>query len=367
MQTDKTVDLVFPSLLKTLKDVSLLQLGEATHGGAEFYQLKGSLVRLLHQKAGFSCLLTESGFLETCLAGLETPRVPAATLLDETFFPNFCWRETLPLFTYLAATPRLTFLGVDPQFSSNEVPAVVERTIKPYDPTLGAELHKRLGECYQLFGLARDPVAYLKVQREYFAWLDEVQKKLEKLSPKKADVARFDVLKRGLRVLKLYWDFPPDKLFTPERNVLRDRLMAENAEWLLARFAPKGKAIFWAHNGHIGKVPWYRTTGQALAEKRGKRSYSLGLLALQGRFYNHVTRAVEPWGAVPEGLEALLAPQKHGAAFYDFRALSATDRTKFGEPRKAFEPENGGNFAFTPTERFDGVIVIKQLSAPTKR
>ncbi len=127
-------------LLKALQNVTFLQLGEATHGGAELYQVKARLVKLLYQRAGFRCLLTESGFLETCLAGLESPRKPAATLMEETFFQNFCWKETLPLFTLLASTPSLKFFGVDPQFGSNELPAILERTVKPYDTALAEEI-----------------------------------------------------------------------------------------------------------------------------------------------------------------------------------------------------------------------------------
>ncbi|MGC4047879.1 MAG: erythromycin esterase family protein [Armatimonas sp.] len=353
-------------LLKALNGVTLLQLGEATHGGAELYQLKTNLVRFLSQQAGFRCLLTESGFLETCLAGLESPRKPAATLLDETFFQNFCWKETLPLFTLLSSTPSLKFFGVDPQFGSNKLPAVLERTVKPYDTVLATELRQRIGECYQLFGLTSSPDKYRQVQKSYFDWLTDIQQKLSRLKIARRDEQRFEILKHGLANLKPYWDFAPEKLFSPERNVLRDRLMAENAEWLLARFARKDKAIFWAHNGHIGKVPWYTTTGQLLAEKRKQKSYALGITARKGSFYNHVSRKTEPWATIPDGIETLLAPQSAEAIFYNFRAQSSADSTRLKQPQKGFEPENGGNFAYSAGERFDGMMVLESISPPAK-
>lgn len=353
-------------LLKALQGVTLLQLGEATHGGAELYQIKANLVRLLNKRAGFRCLLTESGFLETCLAGLESPRKPAATLMEETFFQNFCWKETLPLFTLLSSTPPLKFFGVDPQFGSNELPAILERTVKLYDTALAEELKQRIGECYQLFGLTGNPEKYRQVQKSYFDWLADVQQKLSKLKPDRRDEPRFAVLKHSLSYLKTYWDFPPDKLFSPERNVLRDRIMAQNAEWLLARFAPKDKAIFWGHNGHIGRVPWYTTTGQLLAEKRKQKSYALGITALQGSFYNHTTRKVEPWGTAAEGIETRLAPKSSEGMFYNFRTQSPPDIAGLKESRVCYEPENGGNFAYSASDRFDGMIVLKSVSPPTR-
>lgn len=352
-------------LAQALKGVDLLQLGEATHGAAQFYTLKSRIVRFLHERAGFDTLLLESGFLEATLAGLDRPRHAAATMMEETAFVNFRWQEMLPLYERIAARPQLHFAGIDPQFTSDSLLDRVRSAVSPYDSVLAEELKKNLGGCYALFGQTQDRAKFDATRDGYFAWLETTRAALGKIVPKREDRERWDVLTRGLSVLKPYWNVPPDGLFGPDRNALRDRIMADHAAWLLAR-RRRPRAILWAHNGHIGDVPWYPTTGHHLAKSRGRRSYALGVFAVEGTFYSHMTRKVEPWAAPDGGLERRLAGGDAPAVFVDFRSQSPEALAEFRKPMPAFEPENGGVFAFNAADRFDGVLLVRRISPPNR-
>lgn len=342
-------------LEKALKGVTLVQIGEATHGAGEFYTLKTRLVKFLHEKMGFDLLMIESGVLESILA----ERKDAKQLMKSTVFPNFQWKESLPLFEYLVANPKLAYLGVDVQFSSDDFLVALREFLYPFDKELASDVGGHIGDGYKLYGLTSKPEEYAKVQKEHLDWLAATKAKISALRVPGKESARKATLIRVLDQQSLYWDFKPDQLNSSARLQLRDRLMAENADFHMRAFGSRRKAILWTHNGHIGVNPFYRTTGSILAESFKEKSYALGLFAKEGEYYEHWTKQTKPWAAKPEGFEAWVNPAE--AVFLDFRA----NLTPFSKSLAMFEPENGGNTEFVPSKRFDGAIVVRKISAPT--
>lgn len=341
-------------LESALKGVSLVQIGEATHGGAEFYRLKTRLVRFLHEKMGFDLLLMESGILECALA----ERKRGKELMEATIFQNFRWKESLPLFEYLVANPKLDYKGFDVQFSSDEVLNSVAAFLKPYDAELALSVSTHLGDGYKLFGLASKPDEFSKVQKTYLTWLKETRVRIASLTVEKKVEWKRDLVAKTMDLHGAYWNFPADQLNSMARLQLRDELMSQAAEW----FLPKGrKAIIWTHNGHVGENNFYRTMGSRLAATRKEKSYTLGISARDGTYYEHWSRSVKPWAAKAGGFEVQVNP-KSDAVFIDFRRVAKP----FDTPMAMFEPENGGNFDFVPSQRFDGAIVIRRVSPPTK-
>lgn len=335
-----------------LSGKQVVQLGEATHGGSEFYRLKHRLVRFLHEKLGYDLLVFEAGVIETDLSNLKRDALTAAEWLDSTLFANMRWTESKALFDYLKARPKLQVAGIDPQFSSDEVLTLSAEVVETYDHSLAGEIRKRMGEGYAFQGLTGQPEVFRAKRDEYLAWLRETVTKLEKVKVKAPDTEKFAVLLDGFKGLKRYWNYEPNAPMF-ERLALRDQMMAEAA---LKRIGNR-KAIVWAHNGHIGKGLGYKILGDHLREKLGAKTYALGLFGRSGSYYQHWTRTTLPWQTDPSGLES---------AFPSVRQAHFADARSFPAKVKAMEPENGGTIEFVPAERFDGLIVVNGISAPTK-
>lgn len=336
-----------------VQHAQVVQIGEATHGGAEFYTLKNRLVRYLHEKCGFKLLVLESGVLETGLAIAKRDSLAPKQLMDSTVFANFRWKESLPLFEYLKGKPELGVVGIDPQFSSDEVLPLVKSAVAAWDIELAEEIERRLGEGYGFMGLGAKPDEFRAKRDSYLKWLDSAIDRLQSRQDAKRRIdRRLAFLIGSFKDLRTYWNYEPD---TPATNrfVLRDRIMASNA---VGQIGSK-KSIVWAHNGHLGKGLGYKVLGDYLKESYGAKTVSIGIFARRGEWYRHWQSDRQPWGAEPEGFEASFAPTD-GAWFQTTKDMNKAVR--------AFEPENGGILQFVPRDRFDAVIVIDKISSPTK-
>lgn len=335
-----------------LRGNTLIQIGEATHGAAEFYQLKTRLVAYLHEHLGYNVLFLESGVLETTLAFRHRGKLSSSELMESSVFDNFRWKESLPLFEYLRTHPKLRVVGIDPQFSSDEVLPLVAGALRPYDSTLADEVQKRLGEGYQFMGLTGTPAEFKLARNRYLAWLDDAIARIKRLKPKRADTDQMDLILNGFRDLRRYWDYEPSAAFL-SRLAIRDEMMATN----VVRLQGKDKGILWAHNGHIGKGLGYKITGDYLRERLKGKTYALGLFARGGDYFLHWQRKNGEWSTTPDGLEYKF-PETGEAWFMDAKG--------FTKPLRAFEPENGGLIEFVPASRFDGIMIVTKVRPPTK-
>lgn len=336
-----------------LQHVQVVEIGEATHGAAEFYRLKTRLVRFLHEELGFNTLIIESGVIETTLAMASRKRYSPDSLLDATVFENFRWQESRPLFEYLISRPKLTAVGMDPQFSSDEVLRLAAETVRPLDAQLADQLQSRLGEPYQYMGLTSQPEQFRSKRDAFLKWLGDAQRRVSSLSSTHKGNTQLQVLASSLADLKRYWNYEPTT--APfERFGLRDKIMAENA----IRKIGSQKAIIWAHNGHIGKGLGYKIAGDHLRDKLGNKLFSIGLFGVRGSFYEHWTKQVKPWLEVPSSLVSDFSGP--GDAWF-----SSTDGMT--KKTRAYEPENGGTIEFVPSDRFQAVFVVKNLTPPKRR
>lgn len=335
-----------------IRGKQVVQLGEATHGGAEFYRLKTRIVKWLHERHGFNMIAIEAGVIEAGFAGLNRRDKSPTAMVSETLFGPMRWQESLALMDYLKANPKLKLIGVDPQFSSDAVLDNVKAFLAQYDLPLADQCYQRLGEGYGYMGKGNEPEEFRRQRDSYLAFLTDLQTKLAELKPKSADRAKSEFLSLAIKSLRRYWNFEPDTPAT-ERFALRDRLMYEN---LVGQLAGE-KVIVWAHNGHLGRGIGHRVLGDHLADQFKGKNYSLGLFARSGQYFQHWTNDVREWQAPQGGLETSIvwpAP----AAFRSSRAYNMAV--------SAFEPENGGTIEFVPARRFDALIVIDRITPPTR-
>lgn len=332
-------------LKNELKGVQVVQLGEASHGTAEFSLMKVRLVRYLHEELGYNTLALEAGTLEAGLAGLKRADLSAPALMESVMFAGMHGKEMLSLFEYLKSKPKLKLIGLDPQFSSNEVLTLAPQAVQ--DKTLADTFAKRLGEPYQ-YRNQPDQDQFRKQRDAYLAWLKGVGRDLSSASSS----PQVFVLKVGIEGLIKYWNYEPGtpqmSLFARRDEVLFDNLMAQ---------APNQKVIVWAHNGHIGKGIGYKILGDFLVEQYKQKTYSIGLFARSGHYKQHWSGQVNPWAPAADGLESKF-PKGDGAWFAKAAELRGNGT--------AYEPENGGVIPFNPAERFNGLILINRVSPPTK-
>lgn len=339
-------------LVRAIGSRTIVEIGEATHGGAEFYRLKLRLVKYLHEKQGFNILAIEAGMIETGLGALRRNEMSAREFMMSTVSGGMRWREMEPLFAYIQSRPKLRVIGIDPQFSATEVLEFAHDAVAPYRPKLAAQIQQRLGEPYQYQALATtDPAAYAKAESSYLQWLEATHAHLDRIQTKPEDARALAILRQGFAGLGIYWKGASTQT-QAQRFELRDRTMADH---VLAQ-AARDKVMIWAHNGHIGRGIGYQVMGDHLRRLRPGGVYGLGLFAKSGEWREHWTGQVKPWATATDGIESQSASAT-GAWFSPTKL--------FDQTATAFEPENGGLVRFQPNRRFDGVMVVDRLSPTT--
>jgi erythromycin esterase-like protein len=298
----RLLDLIDPS-------VTLVLIGEATHGTHEFYRIRADLTRALIRHRGFTCVAAEADWPDAYRANrwvrlLGEDRTAEESLDDFTRFPRWMWRnrEVVRFLRWLraenAARPadtRVGFYGLDLYSLHRSMSRVVEYLDK-VDPTAAARARRDyacfdvFGDDVQLYGLT----ASRSVER---SCEDEVVEQLMDLRRRAAEYAARD------------GRIAADEYFAAEQNArvvcdaeayyramfrggasswnLRDRHMMATLEALLDHAAGHGvpaRAVVWAHNSHLGDA---RATslaqrgelnlGQLARERKGHACCAIGM------------------------------------------------------------------------------------------
>ena len=180
-------------LAPLLKDKRIVQLGESSHGVAEFSLVKVRLIRYLHEELGYDVIAFESPFVGCERAQQRSASLSPVELMRRCITSVWNAAEVLPLLDYMKATQRtarpLLLAGVDVQFLAQD-----------------------------RFAIDSDnPAVARQMARSHAVW-DQ------------------------------FWRA------TDKRGQIRDRGMADNLEFLLTERHPGKKIIVWAHNAHIAHV-----------------------------------------------------------------------------------------------------------------
>jgi hypothetical protein len=108
-------------------------------------------------------------------------------------------------------------------------------------------------------------------------------------------------------------------------GLVRDRSMAENVSWILAR-DPEAKIVLWAHNGHVARQPG--TLGHHLSQRYGDDYLVVGFATGEGAYFavgdgglGEHPLLPPPAGSVEQRLRAIGEPR----LILDVRAAGADD------------------------------------------
>lgn len=307
------------NLLARIGDSRLVLLGEASHGSAEFYEMRARITQELVEKKGFSIVAVEADWPDATHINHYIKGTTPDPLLESTFFtrfPTWMWanRSVLKFSQWLKAHNQMVgatgkkvgFYGLDMYSLSSSIEAVLNY-LDSVDPQTAQVAKTRYG-C--LTPWASDPALYAQVTmtKQYRECEKDVLATLQDLLGKRLDYAIAD----------------GDRFFNAEQNArlvanaeryYRTMYYAENSSWnqrdqhmfdtlqsVLAYNGRQSKAVVWEHNSHIGDARATQMSargefniGQLVRQHYGDAAYLIGF----GTDHGTVAAASE-WGGPME-------------------------------------------------------------------
>jgi len=303
------------NLLSRIGDSRVVLLGEASHGTAEFYDMRARITWELVMKKGFNVIAAEADWPDAARIDHYIHGTSPDPLLESTpfsRFPSWMWanHSVLEFIHWLKAHNdriddsdlKVGFYGLDlySLYSSIEV---VLKYLDQVDPQTAQVARTRYG-C--LLPWAHDPGMYAQVAitSQYRECEKDVVAALQDLLRKRVDYSRAD----GER----YFDAAQNaRLVTNAERYYRTMYFAESNSWnqrdqhmfdtlmsVLDFRGPNARAVIWAHNSHIGDARATQMSargeyniGQLVRQRFPESSYHIGF----GTDHGTVAAASE-WG-----------------------------------------------------------------------
>ncbi|WP_192034630.1 erythromycin esterase family protein [Halomonas sp. YLGW01] len=286
----------YDALLSSVADRSFVLLGEASHGTAEFYRLRGEITRRLIEEAGFEAVLVEADWPDALRLNRFVAGEGEDTLLeafgDFQRFPQWMWRNAQAgdFIAWLAdhnaarSGAPVGFHGLDLYSLHRSAEAVIA-----YLEGIDAEQAKRARESYACLDHHGDPFHYGRDVafgltpsceaasiRLLIELLHKAPDYLSADGRRAADAQFF--AEQNARVVvhaeEYYREMFGSRVDTWN---LRDTHMTETLAALhdhLRRQGGMGKVVVWAHNSHLGDA-------RATEMGRARGQHNIGQLARQ--------------------------------------------------------------------------------------
>lgn len=283
-------------LAKIVGNARIVELGEATHGTREFFQLKHRMLEFLATRMGFTIFSIEANMPEAyrlndyVLYGKGDP----AELLKGMYFWTWDTKEVLDMIVWMrefnrSGKGRVEFTGFDMQ-----TPTVAAQNVSDF--------------------VSKNDPAYLSTLKTAMPIVDDAAAKVQwRLIIEHLGSSRAKYLEGNVSSREVDWAIQNARvvlqsLQMKSGEVTRDRAMADNVKWILDQ-SPGAKMVIWAHNGHVGT-----TNGAMGAELRhwyGEQMVVFGFAFDQGSFQavekSRGLRKFTVAAAPPESLDGILA------------------------------------------------------------
>ncbi len=336
------------SLLDRIGDARLVLLGEATHGSAEFYEMRARISKELITRKGFNFIAVEADWPDAAQIDhfIRETRLEPTDEITFSRFPTWMWanRQVLEFVQWLRRHNRniqsegdkIGFYGLDLYSMYSSINAVISY-LEQVDSKAAKEARRRYG-C--LSPWENDPATYgrMALLARNGHCEPEVISMLQDLLQKRLVYSRHDGRKfldavsnaRLVRNAEQYYRVMYQGSVRSWN--LRDTHMFNTLQYLLEYHGTQSKAIVWAHNSHLGDANATEMStrgeynvGSLCREKFADGAYLIGFGTDHG-----TVAAAEDWGAPMEiktvlparadsyerlchdsGLDAFLLPLRH--------------------------------------------------------
>jgi len=363
-------------ILALVGDARIVSLGEATHGTAEFFQLKHRMLELLVEKKGFTVFGIEASLPDALAVNeyvLEGKGDPARALAGLGFW-TWNTEEVLAMIRWMrrynedpAHEHKLKFYGFDMQAPGSAAKRLRE-TIGVRDPATLPALDAlapllRRGDAAIA---AAELMAVDEAIESLARWIDA--------HPRDADA----VIAR--RLVETIRQAASGRGAPRERYLNRDRAMAENVKWILETEGPAAKIVLWSHNGHAStEAMSFAPEGKMgvhLRRAYGAQMVVVGFAFNRGRFQaisqkmgglrQHTVEAA-PLGSFDNALSRAGAP----IFALDLRSAEGEARAWLDSPLRhrsvgaVYEPDHADSYlaVMHPRRSFDAVLFVDDTTA----
>ena len=287
------------------ESVRVVGLGEATHGNAEFQQLKLDVFKLMVEKYGVRAFALEGdyGGCEAVNRYIHGGKGTAEEAAAAIGFPIYQTKEMADLIEWMrkynvtaAEGEDLRFYGFDMQLYENNYKYLLE-VAKTY-AVQTTDLEKLWDKTEGKYSASYSADQKAKV-------IEAVKQDLLQLNDSTtAQAVHFaDMLLQNIAVGKMMDNMA-------KGIVLRDSLMFVNTHWIMTQEEARGneRIFISGHNGHIQRVHDYGTDGKAmgalLADELGEAYFAIGT-----DFYKAKV-------SLPKGVSASKGKKRSNHTFY---------------------------------------------------
>jgi len=241
----------FSFLDNTLQDVRILGYGEDTHGTSEFTTLAEELMKYLTEKHGFKIFVIETGFGEGLYLNdyIQGKGGDLKTILNEH---NSTWRyrtqEFYQLMNWLKEynhnnTDKIHLYGCEMQYVISEV-----NRIRDYLKLVNSDykidgFEKHLWQSIEESEKVDYYISYSKLKKHFFNNYETFKNKTSE--------AAFSLAYHHIEVIGQFVTAINQNVEQRKAD-FRDIYMGENIQWILDFHGSQSKALYWAHNAHVG-------------------------------------------------------------------------------------------------------------------
>lgn len=288
VSADMTYTQADVAMIPISSDVQVVGLGEASHGVAQYHQMKADVFKSLVKNNGCRTFIIEGDFggalkVDNYINGGAGSAEEAAS---EIGFAIYRTQEMADLIEWMRSynetvSPEeaLHFYGMDVQrFDNNKeyLFSVLNQTV----PELSAEYTESFVQLTDENGYSLDKTTLNNAK-------DAALKLIDQMDTARADIIElsgeyaFDFARECANTIYANCDVQ----LSNDYNMTRDRYMYEKVEWFLQH--GDGSILFInGHNGHIGKtsVARYTCLGELLSENLENGYYAIGTDAQKTRF-----------------------------------------------------------------------------------
>ena len=292
-------DVELGPLLDRIGRSKVVLLGEATHGTAEFYQMRARITRELITKRGFTVVAVEADWPDAARVDRYVRHGPTVQEGSPAFsrFPTWMWRNAEVhafvewLRSWNADLPdparRTGFYGLDLYSLFTSIAAVL-RYLDEVDPDTAA-LARRRYAC--LSPWERNPAVYGRatLTGQYRTCEEPVARMLRDMMERRLDYTvhdgeRFlDAAQNARLVANAERYYRVMYSGQVESWNLRDRHMFDTLDMLLNFHGPEARAVVWEHNSHVGNAAATEmgargefNVGQLCRERFGRDAFLVG-------------------------------------------------------------------------------------------